>query len=61
MHELSASPPQKVTVEIRKREASGEVHALMKTGLIQHTRSEDTLKFQAPSLLDYEVIALDFA
>ena len=61
MHELIASPPQRVEVEIPKGKRVAKVHALMKVGPVQHTLSGDTLKFQVPSVLDYEVIAIDFA
>ena len=61
MHELIASPPQRVEVEIPKGKRVTKVHALMKAGPVEHTRSRDTLKFQVPSVLDYEVIAIDFA
>ena len=33
----------------------------MKVGPVQHTINGDTLQFQVPSVLDYEVIAVDFA
>jgi hypothetical protein len=61
MHELIASPPQRIEVEIPKGKRVAKVHALMNGGPVPHTRSGDTLKFQVPSVLDYEVIAIDFA
>ena len=61
MHELIAAPPQSVEVQLPKGKRVVSVHALMKTGSVAHTMTGDTLKFSAPAVLDYEVIAIDFA
>jgi hypothetical protein len=61
MHELIPAPPQSVEVQIPKGKRVVSVHALMKTGSVAHTVTGDTLKFQVPAVLDYEVIAVDFA
>jgi hypothetical protein len=50
-----------VEVQIPKGKRVVSVHALMKTGSVAHTVTGDTLKFQVPVVLDYEVIAVDFA
>jgi hypothetical protein len=61
IHELIPSPPQSVEVEIPKGKSIAHVHTLMKEGEIPHTLTANTLKFRIPSVLDYEVIAIDFA
>jgi hypothetical protein len=61
MYELIASPPQSVEVEIPKGKRVARVHTLMKEGAMPHTLAGSTLKFHVPSVLDYEVIAIDFA
>jgi hypothetical protein len=60
MHELIPSPPQSVEVEIPKGKRVGRVHTLVKEGVMPHTISGSTLKFHVASVLDYEVIAVDF-
>jgi hypothetical protein len=59
MHELIASPPQDVEVEIPKGRRVSKVHTLMKVGPLQHTISANTLNFHISSVLDYEVVAID--
>jgi hypothetical protein len=49
-----------VEVDIPKGKRVSKVHTLMKTGSLQHTISADTLKFHISSVLDYEVVAIDF-
>ncbi len=61
MHELIASPPQSVEVDIPKGKHVVRVHTLMQEGPMPHTLTGNTLKFRVPSVLDYEVIAIDFA
>jgi hypothetical protein len=61
MHELIASPPQSVEVQIPKGKRVGGVHALVKVGAVPHTMAGSTLQFHISSVLDYEVIAIDFA
>jgi hypothetical protein len=61
MYELIASPPQSVEVEIPKGKRVARVHTLMKEGAMAHTLAGSTLKFHVQSVLDYEVIAIDFA
>jgi hypothetical protein len=59
MHELIASPPQTVEVEIPEGKRVAKVQALMKASAVQHIVTGSTLKFEVPSVLDYEVIAID--
>jgi Hypothetical glycosyl hydrolase 6/Beta-galactosidase trimerisation domain len=61
MHEFIASPPQKVEVAIPHGKHVAKVHALMKTGPVPHTIDGGRLRFEVASVLDYEVIAVDFA
>lgn len=61
MHELIASPPQTVEVDLPKGKRVTRVHTLVKEGPMQHTVTGNTLKCRVPSVLDYEVIAIDFA
>jgi hypothetical protein len=61
MSELIASPPQDIEVEIPNGKTVSRVHALVNVGAIPHTLSGRTLKFNVPSVLDHEVIAIDFA
>jgi len=61
MSELIASPPQDIEVEIPNGKKVSRVHALVKVGAIPHAMSGRTLKFNVPSVLDHEVIAIDFA
>ena len=61
MHELIASPPQKVEVAIPQGRHVAKVHALMKARPVPHTIDAGTLRFELASVLDYEVIAVDFA
>jgi hypothetical protein len=61
MHELIASPPQNVEVEIPDGKKVSRVHGLVKVGTVAHTVEGRTLKFRVPSVLDHEVIAIDFA
>ena len=60
MHELIPSPPQSVEVEIPKGKQVGRVHTLVNEGVMPHTVSGGTLKSHVASVLDYEVIAVDF-
>ena len=61
IHELIASPPQDVEVEIPDGKRVSRVHGLVKVGMVAHTVEGRTLKFRVPSVLDHEVIAIDFA
>jgi hypothetical protein len=61
MHELIASPPQSVEIDIPKGKRVARVHTLMKEASVPHTLTGSTLKFHVASVLDYEVIAIDFA
>jgi hypothetical protein len=61
MHELIASPPQSVEVELPRGKRVARVHTLVKEGPMPHTVTGNTLKFHVSSVLDYEVIAIDFA
>jgi hypothetical protein len=60
MHELIPSPPQSIEVEIPKGKRVDRVHTLVKEGVMPHSFSGGTLKFHVASVLDYEVIAVDF-
>jgi hypothetical protein len=59
MHQLIASPPQDVEVEIPTGKSVAKVHTLMKAGPVEYTLIGNTVKFHIPSVLDYEVIAID--
>jgi len=61
MHELIASPPQSVEIDIPKGKRVARVHTLMKEASMPHSLAGNTLKFHVSSVLDYEVIAIDFA
>ena len=59
MRELIPSQPQKVEVEIPAGKRVSNVHTLMKLGPMPHQMVGNTLKCTVPSVLDYEVIAID--
>jgi hypothetical protein len=61
MSELIASPPQDIEVEIPNGKKVSRVHGLVKVGALPHAISGRTLKFTVASVLDHEVIAIDFA
>lgn len=61
MHELIPSHPQHVELEIPKGKRPTAVHTLMKPGPIPHQQTGNILRFTVPSILDYEVIAIDLA
>jgi hypothetical protein len=61
MHELIPSPPQSIEVELPPGRKVAKVHSLAKEISVSHSSTGNTLKFKVDSVLDYEVIAIDFA
>ncbi len=59
--QLIPSQPQTVAVDIPAGKRVTAVHTLMKTGPLPHTITNDTIHFTVPSVLDYEVVAIDLA
>ena len=61
IHELIPSQPQRVEVQLPSGKRLKRVHTLMKEGDMPHQQTGNTLKFTVPSVLDYEIIAIDLA
>lgn len=59
MHELIPSHPQMVEVQLPAGKRATKVQTLMNEGPMPHQLVGNTLKFTVPSVLDYEVIAID--
>jgi hypothetical protein len=59
MHELIPSHPQTVEVQIPVGKHVSRVHMLMKEGPLPHQMVGNTLKCTVPSVLDYEIVAID--
>jgi len=60
MHELIPSPPQSIEVDLPSGHKVTKVHSLATEKPVRHTLTGKTLKFQIDSVLDYEVVAIDF-
>jgi hypothetical protein len=59
IHELIPSQPQMVEVQLPAGKRASKVQTLVKEGAMPHQQIGNMLKFIVPSVLDYEVIAVD--
>lgn len=59
IHELIPSHPQVVEVELPEGKRASRVHGLMKEGTLPHQQTGRLVKVTVPSVLDYEVVAID--
>jgi hypothetical protein len=59
MHELIPSHPQAIEIDLPAGQHVKSVHALMKEGALPYQLQGSTLHCIVPTVLDYEVVAVD--
>jgi hypothetical protein len=57
--QLIPSHPQTVEVQLPRGKRAGKVHTLMHEATLPHHVTGDRLRVTVPSVLDYEVVAID--
>jgi hypothetical protein len=61
IHELIPSQPQHVEIELPPGKRLVRAHTLVKEGSLAVQQRGNTVSFTVPSVLDYEVVAMDLA
>ena len=61
LHQLIPSQPQHVEIDLPAGKRAAKVHMLMKEGSLPLQQKGNTLSFTVPTVLDYEVVAIDLA